>query len=360
LAYSPLSTVDNYYAGWSYVHVSELTAGDASGSSSRTGLGARRPRRGVSRMQSAQPAGRADIRGRVCRQGDRNRAEPAIASEVPLAGLSAHAPEFDHSTDSGDGAGRGSAGRSVKSAFRTLELLEVLAGAGQGTTQSELQMALGIPKSSMHALLRTLVSTGWVQTYAQGRNYRIGLRSLRIATAYLDGDSLVQAAGPLLTEMRNEVNQTVHLGRLDGPDVVYLASKESSHHTRTVSRIGRRLPAHACAVGQILLAMRPRDAVEQLLPERLERLTPETIVDRNLLIEELDLARERGYSFESGQNTHSLVCFGVAVPGRYPPTDAVSCSVPRARLTHDLATRILSGLTALTDQLGQLVRSNNW
>lgn len=250
--------------------------------------------------------------------------------------------------------------RSVKSALRTLELLEALAASGNGSTLTELQLALGIPKSSMHALLRTLVSAGWVETDNAGRFYRIGLRSLRIATSYLDGDPLVYAAGPLLTQLRNEFNETVHLARLDGADVVYLASKESTHHALSVSRIGRRLPAHASGVGQILLAMRTNEELEELLPAKLERLTSETIVDRDELIEELTRARQRGYSFESGQNTLGLACFGVAVPGHFPPTDAISCSMPRARMPEDAPTRIVSGLTAVADQLGQLVRSNDW
>jgi DNA-binding IclR family transcriptional regulator len=249
---------------------------------------------------------------------------------------------------------------AVKSAYRTVEVLEALSRSGGGCSLSELQRQLRVPKSSLHELLQTLVSIGWVEVDLRTTTYRIGLRALRVGTAYLDSDPLVRAAGPLLAQLRNEMDETVHLARLDGSDVVYLISHESSHHVRVISRIARRLPAHSTALGKILLAMRSYDEVTALLPSRLEKLTPATVVDRAELEVEMEKARELGYSSETGQNTPGLVCFAVAVPGHHPSTDSVSCSMPLTRLNDEHAARVIGGLTSCADQLGQLVRSNGW
>lgn len=263
---------------------------------------------------------------------------------------------MDLEDDSGPRAGP----TVVKSASRTIEVLEALAGAGRGRGLGALQRQLGVPKSSLHGVLQTLVALGWVEFDPHGAIYRLGLRALRIGTAYMENDPLVQAANSLLGELRSELDETVHLARLDGSDVVYLASQESRHHIRNVSRIGRRLPAHATALGKILLAMRTREEVEALLPATLERLTPSTVVDPAELYVELDKARADGYSFEIGQNTPGLGCFAVAVPGHHPATDSVSCSIPIARLDDARAARVIAGLTSCADQLGQLVRANDW
>jgi DNA-binding IclR family transcriptional regulator len=249
---------------------------------------------------------------------------------------------------------------SVKSADRTVDILELLASSPQRLTLSELQRALRVPKSSLHSLLQTLVSRGWVETDERGMTYAVGLRALRVGAAYLERDPVIEAAGPLLTQLRNELNETVHLARLDGSDIVYLASRESAHHLRTSSRIGRRLPAHATALGKVLLAVRDDTEVDALLPDRLEALTPETVTDRATLKAELAETRAAGFSYEQGQNTPGLGCFAVAVAGRSPAVDSLSCSVPLIRLTEEHGHQIVAALVQAADELGHMTRRGGW
>ncbi len=244
----------------------------------------------------------------------------------------------------------------VKSADRTIDVLELLAGAPRRLTLSEIHRELGVPKSSLHNLLQTLVSRSWLETDERNSTYAIGLRALRAGASYLDRDPVIEAAGPLLSQMRNELNETVHLARLDGSDIVYLASRESAHHLRSSSRIGRRLPAHATALGKALLAVRSDEEVATLLPKDLERLTPDTVTDLETLIGELNQARRDGYSFEQAQNTPGLGCFAVAVPGRQPAIDALSCSVPLVRLIDEHRPQIVSALVHAAEELGHIAR----
>jgi DNA-binding IclR family transcriptional regulator len=247
------------------------------------------------------------------------------------------ADDSGSSANSSANSGGGSTGSAastgaVKSADRTIELLELLAGYSEPLTLSEIHRELAYPKSSLFVLLRTLVARGWVETDRRGTGYSIGVRALLVGTSYLDRDPVIRAATRMLEELRAEVNETVHLARLDGADVVYLASRESAHHLRLTSRVGRRVPAYATALGKALLAGRSDAEVDALLPAKLEPLTPQTVTDRDALFAELALVRERGYATERGQNTPGLGCFAVALEYRLPPIDAISCSVPYARL----------------------------
>ena len=226
----------------------------------------------------------------------------------------------------------GTAPAAVKSADRTVELLELLARTGEPMTLSEIHRELSYPKSSLFVLLRTLVARGWVETDRRGTGYSIGVRALLVGTAYLDRDPVVRAAARVLEQLRGEVDETVHLARLDGPDVVYLASRESTHHLRLTSRVGRRLPAHATALGKALLAQRGDREVDELLPRDLVQVTPHTLTDRAALLVDLAATRARGYATERGQNTEGLGCFAVALDYRHPAVDAISCSVPLVRL----------------------------
>jgi DNA-binding IclR family transcriptional regulator len=251
--------------------------------------------------------------------------------------------------DDGGVPRRGEAAGGVKSAYRTVEVLELLADAPGRLTLAQLQRRLGVPKSSLHGLLQTLVMRGWVDE--RGGGYGVGLRALRVGAAYLDRDPMVRAGGPLLAALQRHLDETVHLARLDGADVVYLASRESQHHLRVVSRIGRRLPAHATALGRALLAARSPAEADALLPETLAALTPDTVTDRRALHAELAETRVRGWAYEAGQNTPGLCCFAVAIPSAHPAVYALSCSIPLARLSDDRGPAIVSALAECAGEL---------
>jgi DNA-binding IclR family transcriptional regulator len=247
---------------------------------------------------------------------------------------------------------------AVKSADRTVELLELLARIREPLTLSEIHRELSYPKSSLFVLLRTLVARGWVETDRRGTGYSIGVRALLVGTSYLDRDPVIRAATRILEQLRAEVNETVHLARLDGPDIVYLASRESAHHLRLTSRVGRRLPAYATSLGKALLAELPDAEVEARLPEVLTPVTPDTLTERPKLLADLQATRERGYAVERGENTRGLGCFAVSLRYRHPAVEAISCSVPFARLDQaGHADQVLDAVRRHADELSTLLRT---
>ncbi|MFD3354658.1 IclR family transcriptional regulator [Streptomyces fradiae] len=247
-------------------------------------------------------------------------------------------------------------GAQVKSAVRTVELLEFFAGSPGMHTLAAVQEAVGYPKSSLYMLLRTLVELGWVETDATGTRYGIGVRALLVGTSYVDGDEVVAAARPALDRLSGDTAETVHLARLDGTDVVHLATRRSPHHLRPATRVGRRVPAHATALGKALLATYDDERVRRMLPRTLPALTERTITDREELIGELGAVRARGYAVDREESTVGLRCFAVALPYRVPARDAVSCSVPAARLTPDREQAVRDALLDARERLALATR----
>ena len=138
-----------------------------------------------------------------------------------------------------------------------------------------------MPRSSAHALLRTLVAQGWVRSDPTGTMYAIGVRALLVGTSYLDSDPYLPLITPFLDDLRADLDETFHLGRLDGTDIVYLATRESKQYTRASNRVGRRLPAYATALGKSLLAERFGTDLDEHVPAALKPLTAKTIADRD-------------------------------------------------------------------------------
>jgi DNA-binding IclR family transcriptional regulator len=247
--------------------------------------------------------------------------------------------------------------RKVKSAVRTVELLEYLAARPDDPARlREISVALDMPRSSAHALLRTLVAQGWVRCDPSGTLYGIGIRALLVGTSYLDSDPYLPLITPFLDELRQDLDETFHLGRLDGTDVVYLATRESKQYTRAANRVGRRLPAYTTALGKSLLAERFDADRDEHVPGALRALTSNTVVDRTVLDEVLDEVRVRGYAADNEENTTGLRCFAVALRYCTPAQDAISCSVPVGRLTQESEREIVDALSTVGDKVSRVVR----
>lgn len=252
--------------------------------------------------------------------------------------------------------------QGVKSAVRTVELLEYLAGRREKPARiREISEALGMPRSSAHALLRTLMAQGWVRSQGAGPDetgtlYGIGIRALLVGTSYLDGDPYLPMIAPFLDDLRTEWGETFHLGRLDGTDIVYLATRESPQYRRSTSRVGRRLPAHTTALGKALLAERVGAERRSHLPAELIALTPRTLTRHDELDDALETARVRGYATDHEETTEGVRCYAVALRYMRPAQDAISVSVPLSRLTEERERGLVEALRAVGDKVGRVLR----
>ncbi|MDZ5620991.1 IclR family transcriptional regulator [Nocardioides bizhenqiangii] len=227
-------------------------------------------------------------------------------------------------------SGNGAAG-PVKSAARALDLLDEIAANGPGT-QLQLSTRLNIPKSSLHALLRTMTERGWLQTDPTGSVYRLGIRSLVVSSAYLTGDPVLSRAAAVMDEISAATEETVNLGRLDGNHVIYTAKRESVHPLRMHSPVGRRLPAYSTALGRAILAEQPDHVRASLVPHDIAPITAHTVTDRDAVLTIIEDAARLGYAAESDESCVGVRCFGVALPFGRPTVDGLSVAVPMSRL----------------------------
>ncbi|MEU1811779.1 helix-turn-helix domain-containing protein [Micromonospora sp. WMMD1076] len=238
----------------------------------------------------------------------------------------------------------------VKSADRTLELLELLAASPERRTLAELARDLDIPKSSLHGLLRTLVQRGWLEVDGNGSRYGLGVQALRTGTAYLRTDRAVRRLTPAVDWLHRELRATAQLGRLVGGHVVCLVTREQAG-ARPANPASGHTPAHATALGRAVLARVAGDvaslagvlpAAATMPPARLDALGTE-------------LARTvaRGYAVDWAPDDRAgCGSVAVGVPPALGRFDSIAVSVTEHPLTesraHDLAATIA---TAIRDSL---------
>lgn len=175
---------------------------------------------------------------------------------------------------------------------------------------TEISRRTGIAKASVHRLNQELLEWGMLER--SGQEYRLGLRAFELGSRAPRIRVLRDGIRPLMEGLFYTHGETVHLGVLDGLEVVYIEKVSSGPHATRPSQIAGRMPLHCTATGKVLLAHGPRSLLAGIVELGLERRTPSTVVQAGLLSEQLAKVRERGYATEH-EETAVGYC-SVAVP----------------------------------------------
>ena len=99
------------------------------------------------------------------------------------------------------------------------------------------------------------------------------------------------------------------------------------------SRVGGRLPAHAAAVGKVLLAFGEAETVDAVCAHGLAPVGPRTITAPGLFLRELERIRGAGVAYENEETGPGVGCVATAIIGADSrPVAAMSISGWSGRL----------------------------
>lgn len=241
------------------------------------------------------------------------------------------------------------------SVHRALRILTELADGPLSI--SELGRRLDVHRTTSLRLLRALEEDRFVRRTPEG-HYRLGPRMATIAHAASAGMDLTELAAPHLRKLGVSCGHTVHLGALDGAQVVYLDKVDSRQAVRMYSHVGAQVPAHATAMGKVLLAGLPRADRDTVLgTPPFARCTTNTRTTREELDQDLRLITGQGWGLDDQEHEELIHC--VAAPIRDAggrTVAAVSVSVPIMLLDQDGLLRLVPALTdsasAISEELG--------
>ena len=185
---------------------------------------------------------------------------------------------------------------------------------------------LGMSRSTTHRYVITLVALGYLEQGAS-RKYRLGLRVTDLGMSALNSTGLREHAHPYLEELRQRSSYTTSLAVLDATDILYVDRVRS--YRRGQSKIdldlhtGSRLPAHATAMGKLLLANLPDPEQRELITEmKLTKHAPNTITSKKALREELEEIHTAGFAVADQELALDL--YTIAAPIRNDARDTVA------------------------------------
>lgn len=202
----------------------------------------------------------------------------------------------------------------VKSADRTLDILELLAGDLRGLTISQISGRLKFARSSTHGLVHTLESRGYL-TRDGGKRFQLGARLIQLGLNAGDRLELRSAARQTLERLVAATHDTALLAGPAHGELVYVDKVLSdARDVRTDPRVTSRVPLHCSSLGKALLAAMDDPTVTRFLKSiNLERVTPFTIADRGQLLKDLASTRRRGYSLDHQEAVVGVFCVGAPI-----------------------------------------------
>src|ERR1700682_1784970 len=199
---------------------------------------------------------------------DRNSAMPNDESPLPAV------PKARPTSPRSGEAGRRS---SIHPLNRATALLKALASGPRRLGVSELADRLGLARPTVHGLLQTLQSHGFVEQDRHSEKYQLGPGLLQLGYSYLDLNELRARSIAYADRLAISASAAVRGGVMHGASGVVVHHVFRPDSAFGVLEVGLQLPLHASSLGKAILAFSPAQTIDDLLDEPLPRLTKQTL-----------------------------------------------------------------------------------
>lgn len=257
--------------------------------------------------------------------------------------------QTDMASPSDEGDDRNERDYTVRAVERVCAILNLLQESIDGVSLIDVAATTELPKSSAFRYLWTLEGHRYVERDPDAGTYRLGLGFVGMQSRQLE--VLRQRARPWLERVRDQFEETVNLGILDGDEVIYLEIIESRRGVRLAAKRGDRDPIHATALGKAITATLPEQRVRDILKRSgMEPRTPHTITTVDDYINELAKVRRLGFAMDDGENEIDGRCVAVPIPDSPLPA-ALSFSAPSVRFPLQDVGEVVDALKDVATQI---------
>ena len=204
----------------------------------------------------------------------------------------------------------------VQSVKRALKLIFLFTHDSPRLGITEMSKALGLPKPTVHGLVRTLMNQGMLDQDKETRKYKLGLKIYELGIILAGSLNINQRGAGLAYQLAKQTGLVSRIAIWDLDSALLTVNIEPRSHLLFVHQIGPRIPPYCSALGKALLAfLEPRELQGYFERVKLKPLTVNTITQKKRLLKEIQETRRRGYSIDREENVLGLACIGVPIFG---------------------------------------------
>ncbi|MDF2611919.1 MAG: transcriptional regulator IclR-like protein [Lachnospiraceae bacterium] len=244
----------------------------------------------------------------------------------------------------------------IQSAERIFSIMEYIANHGP-VGVLEIATALDFHKSTVHRMLLSLISMGYVTQDKSTGKYELTFKLVKLSSQFLAKIDIYSIVHPYIERLANICGETVHLVKRVGNEVVYIDKVEpvgiNESSIRMASHIGLMRPMYCSGVGKAILAELPLEEVHRIWDQsRPEKKTEYTITSLSSFEEELKLIKERGYAMDNEENEIGVRCIAaVILDYQNAAKYAFSVSVPSNRMTEERVSQLAEHVLDMKKEL---------
>ncbi|MGI9365342.1 MAG: IclR family transcriptional regulator [Rhizobiaceae bacterium] len=196
---------------------------------------------------------------------------------------------------------------------KALEVLDVIAQADSPPRFTDLLGLVEQPRGTLHRQLSNLIAEGLVDINAD-HSYVPGIRLLKLSAKSWSKNSFRVLAEPHVRNLHELTGETVHLGLLNGQEVIYLDKIESKQTVRMHSQVGNASPLYCTGVGKAMLALLPQDQCVELISQiKYIRHTEHTLYTPELLRADIEKIRASGIAYDREEHEPGIRCVAAGV-----------------------------------------------
>lgn len=205
----------------------------------------------------------------------------------------------------------------TQSVTRALAILSCFSDEQPELRVIDFSKKLSLTQSNVSRLLTTMVSLGYVEKDENSGLYRLGHQIITLGGIALNNSEIRKHALPDLYDLERQLGLGANLAVLNAQNMFYLAHVDSHRSPRMYTLLGRSNPLYNTGIGKVLLAHLGADEVNMILDHTsLAAYTEKTITNRDLLMKELEIVRNRGYAMELEELALGRACIAAPLRGR--------------------------------------------
>lgn len=244
--------------------------------------------------------------------------------------------------------------------IKAASILDFLAATKEPQPLNVIAQATDLTSSTVLKILDTLLLIGYVKKHKETKKFELGSSLIKYANQYLANLDISKISYPYLKAMQSHLNETVHLGILEGDEILTVNKLETQKPIVCLnSRIGLTKPLYCSSMGKAVLSEFPEnEIIDYLNRVELKAITENTITDCDVLLRQLQDIQRNGYAVDDNEGENDVYCLGTSLRLNNQTYGAFSVSVPSYRISPEVEAKIVQAILETKENILRELQQN--
>ncbi len=201
---------------------------------------------------------------------------------------------------------------SIRAIDRAIDVLNVFTNHSHALSIDDICKAARLPKATVYRILYTLERRNLIRFDADVLQYRLGFKLMEYGELVSSSIDIRNDSEKILNDLYEQTHQTVLLGIREGNTLVYIYRRENSQGLKVSLFEGLHRPLVYGAMGYVTMAFMEASQLKPILNDPIPKFTPNTVVDKNIVLSRLTQIRKELVWVEYGEAIYGVTA--VAAP----------------------------------------------